>query len=126
MGIWEVTLNLSDYEDEIHQTAQEKGWWDKPRSFGDLISLMHSELSEALEEYRAGFDPTFIYSVDQDGRAVEYVSGKKPEGVPVELADCLIRILDMVKFYNIDLERALQIKMAYNKGRSYRHGDKVL
>ncbi len=34
---------------EVHDTAREKGWWDKERNDGEMIALMHSELSEALE-----------------------------------------------------------------------------
>lgn len=43
---------------EAHENAVSKGWWLEDRSFGELIALMHSELSEALEDYRNGEFPT--------------------------------------------------------------------
>jgi NTP pyrophosphatase (non-canonical NTP hydrolase) len=99
---------------EIHSTAVEKGWWEnEDRNFGELIALCHSELSEAFEEYRKGLNLDDIY----------YVEGK-PEGIPVELADLLIRLFDFCYKFEIPLYSALQIKMEFNKGRPYRHGGK--
>lgn len=74
---------LNKLAKEVHQNAIEHGWWDEERSFGEIISLCHSELSEALEEYR-----------NNRGLGEIYYNGNKPEGIPVELADCIIRILD--------------------------------
>jgi len=108
--------NINQLVTESYQNALDHGWHDEPRTVGDLICLMHSELSEALEEYRNGHEPTEIY----------YNSNKpsKPEGIPVELADCVIRIFDFCGKYNIDLQSAIEQKMAYNKTRPYRHGNK--
>jgi hypothetical protein len=103
----------------VHATAREKGWFDDPSvTFGDRIALIHSEASEALEEFRAGHAPTEVYfNEDKPG---------KPEGVPAELADIIIRVMDLSAFEGIDIGAAVAQKIAFNRTRSYRHGGKVL
>lgn len=98
---------------EAYRNAVDKGWYEEPRSFGDKIALMHSELSEALEDYRNG---RLIGEV--------YFEGTKPCGIPIELADVIIRIFDTCGYYGIDLEAAIAAKMAYNATRLQRHGGK--
>lgn len=83
----------------------------------ELLGVVyHSELSEALEDYRNGFAAAQIYYGDR----------QKPCGVPIELADVLIRIGDLCGYFGIDLEQAVKEKLQYNKGRPYRHGGKVI
>lgn len=103
---------------DSYETATDKGWHDPdhPRTVGELIALMHSELSEALEEHRDGRAANSIY----------YDPKGKPCGVPIELADCIIRIADFCGERDIDLGIALNVKAAYNRTRPHRHGGKVI
>lgn len=105
---------LNELAHKINNTSQLHGWWDKERSFGDIIALCHSELSEALEAYR-NHEPSVHISTDG-----------KPEGMAVELIDCIIRILDYLAYTGIDIDKVLRIKMDYNETRSYRHGGKEI
>lgn len=126
-------MRLNEMAREIHENAKRHGWWDEPRSFGEIIALCHSELSEALEEYRDGKMPHETYCsckmpdgkdwcvIDQNCATCEYA---KPEGIAVELADCIIRILDYCGYVGIDIEGAIRNKHEYNKGRPYKHGNK--
>lgn len=105
-------MDIKQIQKEIHQNAVEHGWWEEERNFGELIALVHSELSEALEEVRKG----------QGANVTYYSEGGKPEGVPSELADVVIRVMDMCEHFGIDLEEIIQIKHEYNKKRPYKHG----
>jgi NTP pyrophosphatase (non-canonical NTP hydrolase) len=102
---------------EAHTTALDKGWWNEPRTVGEGLALVHSEVSEALEDYREGH---VVQSIRREG------GDRKPVGFAIELADVLIRIADMCGRYGIDLNEALEIKLEYNKTRPHRHGGKKL
>jgi NTP pyrophosphatase (non-canonical NTP hydrolase) len=95
-----------------HLIACDKGWWDDPRTKLECIALMHSELSEAVEEIRKD-KPEF------------YMEEEKPEGWGVELADCVIRIMDLCEYHNVNLEFLISAKMRYNETRPYKHGKKL-
>ena len=105
-------MNLTQWSVEVHELAKEKGWWDKNRDFGELISLIHCELSEAYEAYR-------------HNEPVSHTVDSKPEGIAVELVDALIRILDTLASMDVDVEYLTQVKHNYNKTREYRHGGLV-
>ena len=94
-------MKLAELQREAHAIAKEHGWWDEERSFGDLIALVHSELSEALEEYRL----REFYSYGSIGDMVVAYGApeSKPEGVASELADVVIRVADMAEHYGVDL-----------------------
>lgn len=114
-------MNIKEYIKQAHQNAINKGWHEEKRTFGELIALCHSELSEALEEHRNGRPEAQIHYVDKG-----QVKPCQPDGIPIELADVVIRIFDMCGLYGIDLEEALRIKMEYNTTREKKHGGKVI
>ena len=118
---------------DVHNNAIAHGWYDERRSFGDLIALCHTELSEAFEEYRNGYKPDEVYGkgYPENKMSVKvfeetYPDHVKPEGVPFELADVIIRIFDMCGYYGIDIESAIHIKHKFNKTRPYKHGGKTV
>lgn len=104
--------NLDDVVKYIDEWAAQKGWADA-RSDAELIALMHSELSEALEEYRNA--TPMVYEMDG-----------KPEGMAIELVDCIIRILHWFAMRGVNIDDTLQRKLLYNAGREYRHGGKKI
>jgi hypothetical protein len=96
---------------DINIRAHAKGHWDTEngeRNNGELIALVHSELSEALEALRHGNPP--------DDHIPEF------SGVEAELADVLIRVFDMSAERGWNVFKAMHCKMAYNATRAYKHG----
>lgn len=95
----------------VHGIAIRKGWYEQQRDAPELLCLVHSEVSECLEVYRAG-DP---------------MSGKIPgwRESHLEMADIIIRVLDMAKHYGVDIGGAVMAKVHYNEDRPHRHGGKV-
>lgn len=106
-------LTINGLVKTAHKAAADKGFWDTKPNLGEKIALIHSELSEALEEVRAGHAPDEVYEVDG-----------KPEGMPIELADVVIRVADLCGYYGIDLNAAVDRKFTYNERRPAKHGKK--
>lgn len=96
---------------EIHENSVAHGWWEDNRPFPEIVALCHSELSEALEAFRKD-------------EPMCWLNEGKPDGIAVELCDCVIRIFDYLAEEGIDIEHILKLKHEYNKTRAYRHGNK--
>ena len=96
--------------DLVHKTATDAGWYQDPatgepveRNVGEVIALMHSELSEALEAYRRDL---------MDDKLTT-----RP-GIEVEFADCIIRILGTAAAMKLDIGGAIVAKNRFNKERA--------
>ena len=106
-------MQISELQRSIHQLAIEKGWWQENRKIPELLCLIHSEISEALEAYR-------IKGIEN------WIENGKPEGVAVELADAIIRILDLAEHFGFNMEKEILKKHEYNKSRPFKHGNKKI
>jgi hypothetical protein len=126
---------LNGLADECHEMARSKGFWDPStgNNVGEMLMMVVGELSEAHEEYRAGYALGLIEYEHTDKLTGETTRDRnsftgqdeepaKPVGFPIEVADALIRTLDLVGGLGIDIEAAVREKMDFNATRPHMHG----
>ncbi len=99
--------------------------------YGNRLMLIAGEVTEAHEEIRAGKPMTQTYYADvtqpvaaEDFPYVKVEHRQKPEGLPSELADIFIRLMDLSEELSIDLASIVEEKLAYNSTRPFKHGKK--
>jgi len=124
-------MKINQLIELAHNNAVRKGFWNddkkmrdalpdelyeiyRKESFAAKLALIHGEVSETLEDKR-----------DNRGDNEIYFEGEKPCGIPIELADTVIRIADLAGFLGIDLEKAIKRKLLYNATRPFKHGKKL-
>ena len=115
-----VKISLTDMQNEIHQANVLAGWWTDLSTNMDLaeearqgtrlgkalvaekLCLIHSEISESMEGHRKGL-----------------MDDKLPHRpmLEVELADAVIRIMDLCGAMNLDIGGAIAEKLEYNRSR---------
>lgn len=99
-----ISWGLRRLSEAIHTNAKSKGFWDEGRPCHDIghqAALIHSEVSEFYEAWRT----------------------EAPQAdLEEELADIVIRVLDLAQGQGFDVIGAIFLKHAKNLGRPYMHG----
>jgi NTP pyrophosphatase (non-canonical NTP hydrolase) len=140
-----MTKTIAEYQAEIGEWARAKGWWDDERNPHTLFALIVCELSEAFEIWRDNHSVYEVFEVDSKPDVETVVSTiirmrekgialttgdvilelkkeghieSKPEGVPIDIADAVIRIIEATAYHEINLDRALkEFLFDYNNDR---------
>lgn len=116
---------------EIHTINVDNGFYEDKKNIGEMIALIHSEVSEALESDRHGKYANVSPELWEDIHETETDEGFKlafreniKDTFEDELADVMIRVMDLAAYKGIDLENHIKAKMRYNALRPYKHGKK--
>ena len=101
---------ITDVSTIIHSSCVDAGWYTDlntgeslDRNVPEMLCLIHSEISEALEGYRKDLVDSHLPQYDN---------------LDVELADAVIRILDLSSYLGIDIGQVISDKFDYNQVRA--------
>jgi NTP pyrophosphatase (non-canonical NTP hydrolase) len=121
---------INELSKQIHENAKSKGFYDKEKNIGEMLALIHSEVSEALEADRKGRYCPEIPNIEDvannESMSVliaqyhNYIKGTFEE----EMADIVIRVMDLCAYKKIDLLHHIKAKMRMNSLREHKHGKK--
>jgi len=133
-------MNIKETAKEIHEINKSKGFYDTEKNIGEMLMLVVSEISEALEADRQPIiSPVTGEEFNVTGRVKEYIDNLLKTDVTTfmstfeegiknsfsdEIADAIIRLLDLAEYKNIDIEWHIRAKMNYNKNRPRLHNKK--
>lgn len=118
---------INELAEKAHANSKSKGFFDNERNIGEMLCLIHSEVSEALEADRKGeyarvkeFELSEVQDRPFELCFPDYIKDTFED----ELADIMIRVMDLAAYKNIDLEKHIKLKMRFNALREHKHGKK--
>jgi NTP pyrophosphatase (non-canonical NTP hydrolase) len=122
----EYNFKLNQLSNRIYRNNKEKGFWDSQRNVGELLMLVTSELGEAMEAHRK------VKHADWKGFMHDLSIGDKDftesfrdnikDTFEDEIADSIIRLLDLCGGLKIDIDRHIEGKLTFNQTRPRLHG----
>jgi NTP pyrophosphatase (non-canonical NTP hydrolase) len=120
---------INELAKQVHENAKAHGFFDKEKNIGEMLCLIHSEVSEALESDRNGMYVTYpnmdaINGWVSDKDFLKAYKLHVKSNFEEEMADIVIRVMDLCAFKGIDLEAHIKAKMRYNSLREYKHSKK--
>jgi NTP pyrophosphatase (non-canonical NTP hydrolase) len=127
-------IKLNTLAQEIHIANKAKGFYDTPTETGTRLMMVVGELGEAMEALRKNNHADIQGYLERKREILESCI-KMPQEELIrcfetrmkdtfsdEIADAIIRLLDLATYEGINLEVAIQDKLNYNKTRPYKHG----
>lgn len=105
---------IKEWQHIVHLNNVEHGFYEggDAENIDRKMLLSVGELIEAQEELRSGHEPEEVY----------YAESGKPEGFGIELADAIIRILDIAEYAGLDMGALMAEKHLFNVTRPHKHG----
>lgn len=128
-------MNLTDLSKEFHERSKQKGFDVSKENVGQTLMLVVTELGEAmqadrsdryadLETFENCMDADDIDNLSWAAYAKHTFEENIKDTFEDEIADTIIRLLDLCGAKNIDIQRHIDLKIEYNKGREHKHGKK--
>jgi len=120
-------MNIKETAVAAYRNAKNKGFYDPAPSIESRLLLIHSEVSEACEAIRKNHytprgDVDSVLSITDPETFKKLFEVSVKNSFEDEIADTVIRCLDLCEGMGIDLEAHIAAKMRYNAMRPHKHG----
>lgn len=114
-------MNYYKLAKEVHANAVAKGFWDEQHSEEHYLMLVITELSEAVEAHRKGRMASIPEGIEDfpDKAFIASFERNIKDTVEDELADAVIRLLDLLEY--LTFERGRRISAQFGRYKAFGH-----